>query len=107
MHKTRIYHKRHSCFYYDKLYAKIGRHYERHHVEKSEVAEGFAYPRGSKECKKALEKLRLNGDFHHNLRVLKRKSGQLIVMRRPGEKDTCSQDDLVIRMVRVRRTMTT
>ena len=75
------------------MYAKIARHYEHHHKDEAEVAEAFAYPRGSKDRKKALEKLRLQGNFHHNLRVLECKNGQLIVMRRPGEDEDCSQDD--------------
>jgi hypothetical protein len=75
------------------LCAKIARHYEHLHKDEAEVAEAFAYPRGSKDRKSALEKLRLRGNFHHNLRVLECKSGQLIVMRRPGEEEDCSQDD--------------
>ena len=75
------------------MYAKIARHYEHHHKDEAEVAEAFAYPRGSKDRKKALEKLQLQGNFHHNLRVLECKNGQLIVMRRPGEDEDCSQDD--------------
>ena len=71
---ARIYDKRHSCFYCDKMCAKIARHYEHHHKDEAEVAEAFAYPRGSKDRKKALEKLRLRGNFHHNLRVLECKS---------------------------------
>ena len=90
---ARIYDKRHSCFYCDKMCAKIARHYEHNHKDEAEVAEAFAYPRGSKDRKKALEKLRLRGNFHHNLRVLECKKGQLIVMRRPGEEEDCCQDD--------------
>ena len=90
---ARIYDKRHSCFYCDKLFAKIARHYEQCHGGEAEVAEAFTYPRGSPDRRKALEKLRLRGNFHHNLHALECKSGQLIVMRRPGEDENCSQDD--------------
>ncbi|KAJ7388379.1 hypothetical protein OS493_037972 [Desmophyllum pertusum] len=55
-YNARIYDKRHSCFYCDKLCAKIARHYEHHHEHEAEVAEAFAYPRGSKDRRKALEK---------------------------------------------------
>ena len=82
---VRVYDKRQACFFCEKLYAKISRHYEHNHKDKSEVVEAFAHPLGSKERKKAIEKLRLQGNFHHNLRVLESKSGQLIVFRRPGE----------------------
>ena len=73
--------------------AKIARHYEHNHKDEAEVAEAFAYPRGSKDRKKALEKLRLRGNFPHNLRILECNKGQLIVMRRPEEEEDCCQDD--------------
>ena len=92
---ARVYDKRQACFFCEKLYAKISRHLERQHSDESEVAKAFAHPRSSKERKKALEKLRLLGNFHHNLRVLESKSGQLIVMRRPGVEEECSQDDFL------------
>lgn len=92
---ARVYDKRQACFFCEKLYAKISRHLERQHSDESEVAKAFAHPRSSKERKKALEKLRLQGNFHHNLRVLESKSGQLIVMRRPGGEEECSQDDFL------------
>jgi len=92
---ARVYDKRQACYYCEKLYAKISRHYEHSHKDESEVAEAFAYPRGSKDRKKALEKLRLQGNFYHNLRVLESKSGQLIVMRRPGKDENCFQDDFL------------
>ncbi|XP_068720834.1 uncharacterized protein [Montipora capricornis] len=92
---ARVYDKRQACFFIEKLYAKISRHYEHNHKDESEVVNAFAHPRSSKERKKALEKLRLQGNFHHNLRVLESKSGQLIVMRRPGVEEECSQDDFL------------
>ncbi|XP_067022133.1 uncharacterized protein [Acropora muricata] len=92
---VRVYDKRQACFFCEKLYAKISRHYEHNHKDKSEVVEAFAHPLGSKERKKAIEKLRLQGNFHHNLRVLESKSGQLIVFRRPGEGEECSRDDFL------------
>lgn len=52
---ARIYDKRHSCFYCDKLCAKIARHHEHHHKDEAEVAEAFAYPRGSKDRKTPLK----------------------------------------------------
>ena len=35
----------------------------------------------------------LQGTFHHNLRVMKCESGQIIVVSRQGEEEDCSQDD--------------
>ena len=47
-------------------------HYDHHHhVHEAEVAEQFAYPLNSKDRKKALENMWLQGTFHHNLRVMK------------------------------------
>ena len=88
-----MYDKRHACFYCDKLYGKIAQHYEHHHKDEAEVVEAFAYPQRSKDRRKALEKLHLQGNFHNNLHELESNSGELIVMRRPGEDDDCSQDD--------------
>ena len=70
-------------------------HLERQHSDESEVAKAFARQCSSKERKKAFEKLCLQGNFHHNLRVLELKSGQLIVMRRPEVEEECSQDDFL------------
>lgn len=75
------------------MYPKIARHYEHSHKNETEVAKAFAFKTGSKERKKALEKLRLQGNYHHNLRVLESKRGQLIVMRRPPEDTECSPED--------------
>ena len=35
----------------------------------------------------------LQGTFHHNLRVIKCESGQIIVVSRQGEEEDCSHDD--------------
>ena len=51
--------------------------------------------RDSKELKKALEKLCLQDNFHHNLHVLESKSGQLIVRQGPGVEEERSQDDFL------------
>ena len=59
------------------------------------MVEAFAHPLGFKERKKATEKFRLQGNFHHTLRVLESKSGQLIVFRRPGEGEECSRDEFL------------
>ena len=80
------------CFYSEKLHAKIFRHYEHNHKDESEVVNAFAHPCDSKEHKKAIEMLRLQGNFYHNLCMLESKSGQLIVIRRPGEGEECSVD---------------
>lgn len=57
MHNTRVYDERQACYYCEKLYAKMSRHFEHSHKDESKVVEAFAYPQGSKDRKKGLEKL--------------------------------------------------
>ena len=62
---------------------KAARHYEFVHGNESEVAKITSLKAGSTERKRELERLRLKGNFHHNLDVLAGKPGELIVLRRP------------------------
>ena len=95
VHNTRLYDKKQACFYCSKLYPKIARHYTTVHVNEKEVIKGLAYPKKSKERKKQLEKLRLMGNYHHNLKVLETRVGDLIVVRRPTEEETLSPEDFL------------
>ena len=45
--------------------------------------------------KKALEKSRHLGNFHHNLIVLQSKKGELIVKRRPSTSNICNPNDFL------------
>lgn len=49
---NRVYDKRHYCLYCSKPYAKMTRHPERTHQEKSDVAKALSFPKGSKKRKK-------------------------------------------------------
>ena len=82
--KKRVYDKRQACYYCGTLLSKIARHYELKHQSEREVAIAFSFNKGSTERKKHLEKLRLLGNYHHNLTVLETGKGELIVMRRPS-----------------------
>ena len=90
---TRIYDKRQACYYCKKLYLKIARHYQTVHAKESEVVKALGYPMKSAERKMELERLRLLGNFHHNIQVLETQCGELIVMRRPTESEVISPED--------------
>lgn len=82
--KKRVYDKRQACYYCGTLQFKIARHYELKHQSEREVAIALSFNKGSTERKRHLEKLRLLGNYHHNLTVLETGKGELIVMRRPS-----------------------
>ena len=82
--KKRVYDKKQACYYCGNLICKIARHYELKHQSEREVAIALSFNKGSTERKKHLEKLRLLGNYHHNLTVLETGKGELIVMRRPS-----------------------
>ena len=82
--KKRVYDKRQACYYCGTLFSKIARHYELKHHSEREVAIALSFNKGSPERKRHLEKLRLLGNYHHNLTVLETGKGELIVMRRPS-----------------------
>ena len=93
--KTRSYDKRQACYYCQKLYSKIARHYVQQHDREREVRIALSFPKGSPNRKKHLEKLRLLGNYHHNLRVLQSKQGELIVSRRPSTSNKCNPNDFL------------
>lgn len=72
----------------------MARHYLTVHEDESEVVRFIDLPLG-KERKKQLERLRLMGNYYHNLKVLDKKSGQLIVVRRPTKHETCDHSDFL------------
>ena len=86
-HNCQVYDKKQSCYFCSKLCIKIGRHYQNVHSKEKEVAKALAYEKNSYERKKELERLRLLGNYHHNLQVLETQCGQLIVMRRPSDSE--------------------
>ena len=93
--KTRIYDKRQACYYCGKLVTKIARHYEQKHESEREVTIALSFNKGSPNRKKHLEKLRLLGNYHHNLTVLEVGKGELIVSRRPSTTKRCNPNDFL------------
>ena len=91
--KGRVYDKKQACYYCGKLVCKIARHYEQKHQSEREVAIALSFNKGSPTRKKHLEKLRLLGNYHHNLTVLETGKGELILKRRPTSAEKCIPDD--------------
>ena len=93
--KGRVYDKKQSCYYCGKLVSKIARHYEQKHQSEREVAIAISFNKGSPTRKKHFEKLRLLGNYHHNLTVLETGKGELILKRRPSSHGKCNPSDFL------------
>ena len=93
--EARMYDKRQACFYCDARPLKIARHYRTHHMNESEVARIFSMKNGSLERKRELDRLRLLGNFHHNINVLSTKTGELILMRRPSTAEQLAPENFI------------
>ena len=65
------------------------------HKAESQVAEALLHNKNSPERKKRLTKLRLKGDYHFNMTTLETGEGELIVVRRPGEGESCTISDFL------------
>jgi hypothetical protein len=70
------------------LCAKIGRHLLTKHKGEEEVVSALGHRKNSSERKAILTKLRLQGDYHHNMNTLETGEGELITVRRPGQDET-------------------
>jgi hypothetical protein len=85
--------RRHACYYCPSLLTNIWRHYQLQHSTEDEVQQIMTVRVG--EQKPRINKLRMLGDYFHNVQVLSQKSGQLIVVRRPSGKKTVSYEDFL------------
>lgn len=84
----RVRDKGHSCFFCQKIVCNnFARHVEMHHANEMEVAQILIKPKQSKERRVAFANLIRYGDFYHNCEVLSLKDGELILSRRPNEKE--------------------
>ncbi|XP_078513618.1 uncharacterized protein LOC144772856 isoform X2 [Lissotriton helveticus] len=86
----RKYDKKHYCFYCEKGYTKIARHYEQMHLKETEVAKIFSYKSGSKERLGLLQRLRNQGDFQHNSKIYRTGDGQIVTKRQPCGKSSAN-----------------
>jgi hypothetical protein len=78
---VRVYDRRHACLFCGELSSKIARHITTKHKEEKEVAVALSFRKKSKERKKELTRLRLKGDYHHNMNMLETGEGELVVVR--------------------------
>ena len=88
-----MHNKKHACYYCGALSSKIARHYSFKDRNECDVKVADEFPIDSKEKKRHLEKLRLLGNYHHNMSVLETGEGDLIVIRRPSPGEACTADD--------------
>lgn len=89
----RVYNKHQACYYCGQLKTKISKHLLVCHCDETEVAQIAALPRNSKERQIKFELLRNKGNYYHNIKVLNTSEGELILVRRPGDKDIFDQED--------------
>jgi len=89
-----VYDKLHACYFCNKLVTNIWRHYESVYDKKLLVKKICALPKTDSSRAEEIARLRLLGDYHHNLNVLCSKRGQLIVVRRPRSDRTDHSDFL-------------
>ncbi|KAJ8050001.1 hypothetical protein HOLleu_03006 [Holothuria leucospilota] len=89
-----VYDKRNACLFCEKLIeVVIGRHYLSQHSSETELAQILAMPINSRERKVKLDLLRNRGNFYHNEKVMRSKSGEIILMRRPRSGICCDPQD--------------
>ncbi|XP_064643399.1 uncharacterized protein LOC135497602 [Lineus longissimus] len=80
---ARTYDRRHSCYFCGALDSKVSRHWGKAHKDEMEVAKIQAISDKAHKDKEK-ERLRHMGDFSHNIKVLQKGEGSLIVSRRPS-----------------------
>ncbi|RXG68807.1 hypothetical protein Avbf_01757 [Armadillidium vulgare] len=74
--------RKQNCLYCMKLVSGIGKHYLKVHYDKVDIKKILSLPVNSEERRRSLKILRLKGNFYHNICVLKRKEGIVIVPKR-------------------------
>ena len=77
--RKRLWNKRYAFMCYGGLVHKLPRHFEDKHCTETEVMEYLALPKGSKERRQKLTKLRNEGCFLHNKEVLHKGQGEMVV----------------------------
>ncbi|KAL8574806.1 hypothetical protein ACOMHN_031913 [Nucella lapillus] len=84
----------HYCLFCDQPQARLPRHLETvHRDEKSMVP--YLNAKGSSEKRKEMAKLRNAGDHQHNIDVLKKEEGHVVVKRRKRDCSTAKLEDFI------------
>lgn len=92
--KNKNYKIRHCLFCQQGIQQQIIRHLERKHKYEPEVNTLMALPSGSKERKEMCKKLRNEGNFQHNMEVIEKQKGLLLVTRRSKKNTNTFKDYL-------------
>ena len=83
----RSWKKDHCCLYCHKYVSKMARHLIDCHLLENEVKKAYDLPIKSPDRRRLLEQLMHVGDYYHNVDVLEKGSGDLIVLRRPTQQE--------------------
>ncbi|KAK4879730.1 hypothetical protein RN001_007876 [Aquatica leii] len=83
---SRVYDKRHACYFCDKLIGTVTRHLELVHFKEIEVAKLLTMDKNSERRKEGFLCLLRAGDYYHNCQILAMKKGELILSRRFSSK---------------------
>ncbi|XP_020514118.1 uncharacterized protein [Labrus bergylta] len=83
---SRLYNKKHHCFYCKKVVQKMLRHLLRMHNDEIDVTKAFSLPNNSKERRLHLDFIRNKGNFEHNTNAFESQKGKLIPFKQPKKK---------------------
>ncbi|XP_036397441.1 uncharacterized protein LOC118786486 isoform X2 [Megalops cyprinoides] len=83
---NRAYNKEHDCMFCSKSLSIIAGHLEEVHSNQPEAAKALQLPKGSRERKIQLERLRNGGNFVHNVDGLQSGSGDVVPYKTPNNK---------------------
>ncbi|KAK4884910.1 hypothetical protein RN001_001181 [Aquatica leii] len=84
--RSRVYDKRHGCYFCDILIGTVTRHLELVHFKEIEVAKLLTMDKNSENRKEGFLCLLRAGDYYHNCQILAMKKGELILSRRLSSK---------------------
>lgn len=84
--------KRHYCYYCGKDQTVLNRHFRLKHKSEEDVSWAISVASMKKRLE-MFEHLKWKGNHHHNIAVMKQKSGYFVVSRRPGENETGQYTD--------------
>lgn len=90
---NRKWDKKNFCVYCGEGQSKLARHLERKHAKETEVAQALSKPKGTKARRILFDHLRNKGNYHHNIKIISKGSGEIVTVRQPT-KNTNWQDYL-------------
>lgn len=91
----RVYDKSNVCYYCEKEFTKLARHLQQVHSKEVEVQKVLSEKVRSKERQKEFERIKLKGNFLHNMKILELGVGELKVLRRPKEGEDADPNDYI------------